>query len=71
MSRGEKEELKRYLKENLRLEIFKIGGDCDLLLIIDGEIISKIPIFCDVKIRGIWGQPFNAEKFFVKIDEEL
>lgn len=44
MSREEKEELKRYLKENLRLEIFKIGGDCDLLLIIDGEIISKIPI---------------------------
>lgn len=32
---------------------------------------SKIPIFCDVKIRGIWGQPFNAENFFVKIDEEL
>ena len=30
-----------------------------------------IPIFSDVKIRGIWGEPFRAENFFVKIDEEL
>ena len=29
------------------------------------EDFSRIPIFCDVKIRGIWGKPFNAENFFV------
>jgi tRNA(Ile)-lysidine synthase len=32
---------------------------------------NSIPIFSDVKIRGLWGEPFNAENFFVKIDEEL
>lgn len=35
------------------------------------EDFSRIPIFCDVKIRGIWGKPFNAENFFVRIDEDL
>ena len=35
------------------------------------EDFSRIPIFCDVKIRGIWGKPFNADNFFVRIDKDL
>ena len=31
------------------------------------EDFSRIPIFCDVKIRGIWGKPFDAENFLVSV----
>jgi len=35
------------------------------------DLKSFVPIFCDCKIRGIWGEPFGLENFFVKINEEL
>jgi hypothetical protein len=32
---------------------------------------KKHAIFYDEKLRGLWGEPFGFENFFVKIDEDL
>lgn len=35
------------------------------------EMRKTIPVFYDEKLRGVWGEPFGFENFFVKIDEDL
>lgn len=35
------------------------------------EMKKCIPVFYDEKLRGLWGEPFGFENFFVKIDEDL
>ena len=37
---------------------------------VDTQIKNRIPVFFDNQLRGIWGEPFGYENFFVKINEE-
>ena len=38
---------------------------------VDDAYREQIPIFIDSKVRGIWGEPFGYENFFVLLDEDL
>lgn len=54
-------------KNNNRKNISKIFSEWK----VPENLTKIIPIFCDEKNRGIWGEPFGFENYFVKINEEL
>ena len=35
------------------------------------NVKNQIPIFCDEQIRGIWGEPFGFNNFFVKCKDDF